>query len=169
MGSFQVLVETVSLGDKLLLPLAESLLFDLDLFGETLAQSFLFLLELGVVQLPRSGFAELPRLHLLRTVGLVVLFFGRVNEIQHVSTDQNRTELSEVAVLLLLDLSNTPGVLTALDDLSFVVLDILLRSDHGERHSGHQGSRMVGGMFVIVFNGGRVDLDTLSFDNIADL
>ena len=154
MCGFQVLVETVSLGDELLLPLAESLLLDLDLLGETLAQGLLFLLEFGIVQLPRSGLAELPRLHLLSPVGLVVRLLGRVNEIQHVGTDQNRSELSEVAVFLLFDLSNTPGVLTALDDLSFIVLDILLRSDHGERHSGHQGARMIGGMLVIVFNGG---------------
>lgn len=89
MGGLEILVEAIALGNKLLLPLAETLLLDLDLLGEALAQGLLFLLELGVVELAWSGLAELAGLHLLGTVGLVVRFFGGVNKVEHVSADQN--------------------------------------------------------------------------------
>src|SRR4051812_38496458 len=59
MSRFKILVESVSLSNQLLLPLSESLLFDLDLLGESLSQLFFFLLEFRVVQLPWSGFAKL--------------------------------------------------------------------------------------------------------------
>lgn len=107
-GLFEVLVEAVALGDELLLPLSESLLLDLDLLGEALAQSLLLLLELGVVQLSGAGLAELARLHLLSAVSLVMQLLGGVDEIQHVSSDKDGSELLEVAVVLVLDLSNTP-------------------------------------------------------------
>lgn len=125
-GLFKILVETVTLSNELLLPLAEALLLDLDLLRESLAQSLLFLLELGVVELLGTGLAELAGLHLLRAVRLVVELLCCVDEIQHVSADQDRPELLEVAVVLVLDLGNTPRVLAALNDAAVAGLDILL-------------------------------------------
>lgn len=165
MSGFQILVESVSLGDELLLPLSESLFLDLDLLGESLPQRFFLFLELGVVQLPRTSLAEFPSLHLLRTVGLVVLFFGGVNEIQHVGTDQDRTELLEIAVILVLDFGNTPGILTTLDNTVVTGLDVLLGSDHGERHGSHQAAGMGGGVFVVLLDGRGVNLDALGFND----
>ncbi len=124
----EVLVEAVALGDELLLPLSEALLLDLDLLGEALAKSLLLLLELGVVQLPGAGLAELTGLHLLSTVRLVVKLLGGVDKIQHVGADEDGSELLEVAVVLVLDLGNTPGVLAALDNATVACLDVLLRS-----------------------------------------
>lgn len=115
MRLLQILVETIALRDELLLPLPESLLLDLDLLGETLAQLLLFLLELGVVELSWPGLAKLPRLHLLRAVGLVVSLFRGVDQIQHVRTDQDGAQLLEVAVVLVLDLGNAPSVLATFD------------------------------------------------------
>ena len=169
MCGFQVLVETVSLGNELLLPLPESLLLHLDLFGESLPQRFLFFLELGVVQLPGPGLAEFPRLHLLCTVGLVVLLFGGVDEVKHVGADKNRAQLLEVTVVLVLDFRNTPSILATLDDPVVVGLDVLLGSNHGVRHGRHQAACVVGGMLVILFNRWGVDLDSLGFDNSLDL
>lgn len=169
MCGFQVLVETVSLGNKFLLPLSESVLFHLDLLGESLPQGLLFFLKLGVVQFPRTGLAEFSGLHLLRTVGLVVLLFGGVDEVQHVSTDKDRAQLLEVAVVLVLDFSNTPSILTALNNPVVVGLDILLRSDHGVRHGRHQATCVGSGVLIILLNRWGVDLDALSFDDILDL
>src|ERR1700733_10270853 len=67
-GLLQILVEAVALGNELLLPSPEALLLDLDLLGEALAESFLLLLELGVVELARPGLAKLARFHLLGAI-----------------------------------------------------------------------------------------------------
>lgn len=134
MGGLQIFVEAVALRDKLLLPLSESLFFDLDLLGETLAEVLFLLLELGVVQLAWSSFSEFPCLHLLGTVRLVVRLLGGVDEVKHVGTDEDGSELFEVAVVLILDFGNTPGVLTTLNDLAFVVLDVFLGANDGEWH-----------------------------------
>ena len=54
----EILVETVALGDEVLLPLPEASLLHLDLLGEALAKCLLLLLELGVLDLLHLGFAE---------------------------------------------------------------------------------------------------------------
>lgn len=169
MCGFQVFVETVSLGNELLFPLAEPLLLHLDLLCEALPQGFLFFLELGVVQLSGSGLAKFPRLHLLCTVRLVVLLLGGVNEIKHVGSDKNRTQLLKVAVVLVLDFSNTPSVLTTLNNTVVMGLDIFLGSNHGVGHGSHQAAGVGSGVLIVLLDRWGVDLDTLSFDNILDL
>lgn len=169
MGSLQVLVETVSLGNELLLPLAEPLLLDLDLLGEPLAQGLLLFLELGVVQLARSRFTELPRLHLLSTVVLVVLLLSRLDEVKHVSPDEKRSDLLEVAVVLVLNFSNSPDVLAALDHLALVVLHVFLRADDGKRHGGDQATGMRSGMLIVLVDGRLIDLDSLGLHDSPDL
>lgn len=125
-ASLEILVETIALSDKLLFPLAEALLLHLDLLSEALAQSLLLFLELGVVQLPRAGLTELPGLHLPSAVCFVVVLLGSVDQVKHVGADEDGAKLLEVAVLLVLHLGNTPGVLSALDGAAVVGLDILL-------------------------------------------
>ena len=56
----------------MLLPLPEPSLFGLDLLSEPPPELLLFLLELGVVEFLDLRLPELPRLHLLLTVILVV-------------------------------------------------------------------------------------------------
>uniref|UniRef100_A0A1Y1LA43 Uncharacterized protein n=1 Tax=Photinus pyralis TaxID=7054 RepID=A0A1Y1LA43_PHOPY len=167
-GLFEILVEAVALGNKLLLPLSEPLLLDLNLFGETLAQSFFLFLELGVVQLAGSGLAEFTSLHLLSTIRLIVQLFCSVNKVEHMSSDQDGTKLLEVAVVLVLDLSNTPRVLTTLDDAAIVGLDVLLGTDDGERHSSHEASGVLSSSFIILLDRGLIDLDVLGFNNRDD-
>lgn len=169
MRSLQILVETVSLGNELLLPLSETLLLDLDLFGEPLAKRLLLFLELGVVQLPGTGFTEFPGLHLLRTVGLVVLLLSGVNKVQHVGANQDRTKLLKVAVVLILNFRNTPSILTTLYNPVVASLHVLLGTDHSERHSGHQAPRVGGGVLIIFFNRGSVNLDALGFNDSFNL
>lgn len=169
MRSLQILVEAVSLGNELLLPLSETLLFDLDLLGEPLAKRLLLFLELGVVQLPGAGFTKFPGLHLLRTVGLVVLLLGGVDKIQHVGTNQDRTKLLKVAVVLILNFGNAPGILTTLYDPVVASLHVLLRTDHGERHGSHQAPRVGGSVLIIFFNRGSVDFNALGFNDSFNL
>lgn len=169
MGSLQIFVEAVALGDKLLLPLSESLFFDFDLLGETLAEVLFLLLELRVVQLAWSSFSEFPGLHLLGTVRFVVRLLGGVDEVEHVSTDEDGSELLEVAVVLILDLGNTPRILATLYDLALVVLDVLFRANDGEWHGSRQTTGMGGGVFVIFLNGWLIDLDTLRGNNGTNL
>lgn len=168
-GLFEVFVEAIALGNELLLPLSESLFLDLDLFGETLAQGLLFLFELRVVQLAGTGFAKLARLHLLSAVSLVVQLLSGVNEIEHVGSDKDRSQLLEVAVVFILDFGNTPRVLTALDDATVAGLDVLLGTNDGEGHGGHQASSVLGGSFVILLDRGLVDLDVLGLNDGDDL
>ena len=168
MGSLKVLVQSVSLTNQLLLPSSESLLLNLDLLGESLSQRLFLFLELGVVQFSWSGFSKLPRLHLLCTVGFVVVLFGGVNEIEHMGADEDGAELLKVAVILVFHFSHTPCVLAALDDAAVGGLDIFLAANDAEGHGSHQGAGVLGSGFVVFFDGRLVDLDALGFDDIAD-
>lgn len=168
-GLLEVLVEAVALGDELLLPLPESLLLDLDLLGEALAESLLFLLVLGVVELAGAGLSELSGLHLLGAVRLVVQLLGRVDQVQHVRADQDGTQLLEVAVVLVLHLGNTPRVLTTLHDTAVSSLDVLLGADDRERHGGHETARMLSGSLIVLLDRRLVDLDTLGLNDGTNL
>lgn len=168
-GLLEILVKTIALRNKLLLPLPEPLLLDLDLLGEALAQRLLLLLELGVVELAGTGLAEFARLHLLRAVGLVVQLLGGVDEIQHVGADQDGTELLKVTVVLVLDFGNAPGVLATLDDAAVTGLNVLLGADDGEGHGDHQAAGVLGSSLVILLDGRLVDLDALGLNDSPDL
>lgn len=86
-SALKVLVESVTLADELLLPLTEPVFLNLDLLRESLSQALFLFLELRVVEFSRSGLAELSRLHLLGSVGLIVCLLGGVNQIKHVSAN----------------------------------------------------------------------------------
>jgi len=87
----------------MLLPLSESSFLRLDLLRELLPELLFLFLELGVVQLLDFGFAELPCLHLLLPIVLVVKLLACRDEVQHVCANQKGTKLLEVAVVLILD------------------------------------------------------------------
>jgi len=165
MGLLEILVETVALGDELLLPLTETLLLDLDLLGETLSESLLLFLELGVVELSGTSLAELAGLHLLSTVSLVVQLLGGVDKVEHVCSDQDGAELLEVAVVLVLNLGNTPRVLATLDDTAITGLDVLLGTNNGKRHGVHEAASVLGSGLIVFLDRGLVDLDVLSLND----
>ena len=141
----QILIETITLSNKLdesnsistriciavsqaayvLLPLPEPGFFSLDLLGKALPKLFLLFFEFRVIQLLNLGFTELPRFHLLLTVVLVVEVLRSSDEVKHVSTDKQRPQFLEVAVVLVLDFSHPPEVLTTLDNATIECLDIL--------------------------------------------
>ena len=86
-----------------LLPLPEAGLLGLDLLGEALAERLFLLLELRVLELPRLGLAGLARLHLALAVVLIVDLLRRRDEVEHVRPDQQRAQLTEIAVVLVLN------------------------------------------------------------------
>ena len=86
-----------------LFPLPESSFLGLDLFRKLLPQLLFLLLELGVVELLGLGFAELAGLHLCLPVVLVVEFLRRRDEVQHMCSDEQRAQLLEVTVVLVLN------------------------------------------------------------------
>ena len=88
-----------------LLPLPEAGLLGLDLLGEALAERLFLLLELGVLELARLALAELANLHLRLAVVLVVELLCCRDEVEHVRPDQQRAQLAEVTVVLVLDYS----------------------------------------------------------------
>lgn len=169
MGRLEILIETVSLSDELLLPLPETLLLDLDLLGKALAKGLLFLLVLGVVELAGSGLAKFASLHLLSTVGLVVELLCRVDEVQHVGSDQNRAQLLEIAVVLVLDLGNTPRVLTSLDDATVSRLNVLLGTNNRERDGSQEATCVLSSSLIVLLDRWLVDLDALGLDDSSDL
>jgi hypothetical protein len=129
MSILEILVEPVPLGNKLwrnnpprisfvswdpykrdtprsthmLLPLSKSSFLHLDLLRKPLSQQLFLFLELGVVELLDFGLAKLARLHLGLTVQLVVRLFGGGDQVEHVHAEEQRTEFSEIAVILIVD------------------------------------------------------------------
>ena len=87
----------------MLFPLPEPGLLGLDLLREFLPECLLLLLEFGVVELLDLGLAKLASLHLLLPVVLVVELLRGRDEVEHVSADQERAQLPEVTVVLVLD------------------------------------------------------------------
>jgi hypothetical protein len=87
----------------MLFPLPKPRLLSLDLLREPLPQLLLLLLELRVIQLLHLWLAELPRLHLLLPVVLVVGVLRCADEVQHVRPDEERAELAEITVILVLN------------------------------------------------------------------
>jgi len=68
----------------MLLPLPEPGLLALDLLGEAFTKGFFLFLEFGIIRFLHSRFAELPGLHLLLTVVLIVDVFGCRDQVKHV-------------------------------------------------------------------------------------
>jgi hypothetical protein len=165
----QILVESIALGNELLLPLPESLFLDLDLLCESLAERLFLLLELWIVQFAWTSLTELAGFHLLCAVCLVVVLLGGMDQVKHVCADEDSAELLEVAVLLVLNFSNTPGVLSALDGTTVVGLDVLLGSDDGEWHSSDQAAGVEKTWFVILLEWWLVDLDALGLNDSSYL
>jgi hypothetical protein len=168
-GALQILVQTITFADEFLLPLSESVFFDLDLLGEALPQALFLFLELGVVEFSGTGLAEFTGFHLLSAVGFVVGFFGGVNEVQHVGSDEDGAEFLEVAVVFVLNFCYSPGVLTTLDDTSVGCLDVLLRSNNGEWHSGHQTSCMLCCGLIVLLDWWGIYFNALCLDDCSNL
>lgn len=169
MGGLEIFVKTITLLDKSLLPLAEAVLLNLDLLSELLPEQLLLFLELGVVELAGTSLAKLAGLHLLCTVGLVVCLFRCVDQVKHVRADENRAELLEIAVVLILHLGDTPRVLAALDNAAIASLDVLLGANNREGHGSHELLSVAGSIVVVLLNWGLIDGDALGLNDSTNL
>jgi hypothetical protein len=167
--ALQIFVQAISLRDQLLFPMSEPLFFNLDLLRESLPQTLFLFLKLGVIQFSRSGLTKLSRLHLLSTVCFIVLLLGGVNEIEHMSADENRAELFEVAVVFILNLGDAPGILTTLDNATICGLHILLGANNGKWHCSHEAAGMESCVFIILLDRWLINLDALSVNNGSNL
>ena len=172
----------------MLFPLPEPGLLALDLLGETFTKGFLFLFEFGIVRLLHSGFAELPGLHLLLAVVLIVNVLSCGDQVKHVRANQARPQLSEIAVVLVLNCGNnvipislsrikrsrhtfcdSPKVLPTLDNTTVSGSDIFGGSNDRERHGIEKYSSVFSSGLVIGIDGRLVDADALSSDHFANL
>lgn len=151
----------------MLFPLPEPSLLRLNLLSELLPERLLLLLELGVIELLDLGFAELARLHLLLPVVLIVQLLRRRDQVEHVRANEQRSQLLEVAVVLVLDFRHTPDVLTTLDGAAIGGAHVLGRADDGEgdRINEHLSVLCV----LIIVHRRCVDSDPLSVNNLANL
>lgn len=103
------------------------------------------------------------KLNLLHSVVGVVLLDSGVDEIQHAMTHDNLSKPEEVAMVGVVHLGNSPGVLAATSLLSISSNDGVMAADDGKRHLGG-----VMGADTIILAGG-VDLDIVSIDGSSNL
>lgn len=169
MSGLEILVETVPFGNELLFPLPKPCLLLLDLLRKPLAQILFLLLELGIVELSGASLAKLAGLHLGCTVSFVVLLFSGVDEVEHVGANEDAPEFLEITVVLVLDFSDTPSVLAALDDATIRSLHVLLATNNRERHSSHQTASVRSSGLVVLLNGWVIDFDALGLNHSTDL
>lgn len=113
--------------------------------------------------------AKLASLHLDLAVVFIVVLLCRRDQIQHVRSDQQASQLFEITVIVVFYFCNTPRVLAALDSAAISSKDILCRSNDREGHGSHDVDVALGRGFVVALNGRRIALDVLSRDNISNL
>ena len=95
-------------GTYVLLPLPEPRLFGFHLFREALAERLFLFFELGVFEFAWLLLPARTHLHLRLSVVLVMHLLRGGDEVQHVRTDEQRAQLAEVAVVLVLNCAVTP-------------------------------------------------------------
>jgi hypothetical protein len=87
-----------------------------------------------------------------------------------VGADQHLAQLDEVAVLLVVDLDDTPGVATAADLTAIGSGDLGVGTDNGERNLGHDLLVLGNGLLVVELVAGTLeDLDGVVLDIGKDL
>ena len=133
--------------------------------------ALLFLLDGGVDLLENAG--VLGNTHEGELVGTVVLVqevVGVLLELLHVGADEHLAQLDEVAVLLVVDLDNTPGVATATDLAAVGGSHFGVGTNHGEGDLGHDLLVLGNGLFVVELVAGALeDLNVVLLDVGEDL
>jgi hypothetical protein len=84
-------------------------------------------------------------------------------------SDQDGAELLEIAVVLVLNLSNTPRVLTTLNNTAITSLDILLGANDSEGHGVHKAAGVLGSGLIVLLDRGLVNLNVLGLNDRDDL
>lgn len=106
---------------------------------------------------------------LLRSPVFVKDIVGVLPELFHVCPDEHLSELDKVAVILIVDLNDTPWVRSSSDGASVNSLDLPVRADDGKGHLGGNLFVFGNGLFVIiVVDGGLEDLDLVVGNVVED-
>lgn len=91
-------------------------------------------------------------------------------ELLHVGADEHLAELDEVAVLLVIDLDDTPGVGTSTDLAAVGAGDLVGGTNNGEGDLGHDLIVLGDSLLVIELVSGTLeDLDAMVLDVGKDL
>ncbi|KAI6760799.1 hypothetical protein HG530_009659 [Fusarium avenaceum] len=144
-----------------------SLLVDLALHLELDLTQLLFLSsELLLLEADGLGGKVLG---LLGTVVLVQEVVGDFLQISQVAVEQRRSNSEKIGVTRVVDLDDTPGVVTSAD-LAATNLDNILRSNNGERHETTELGVLLDGIFVVLLDvvGEVVDRDAVVLDILHD-
>ena len=152
--------------------LEDHLHFGLHLGQLLLVQSaLLFLLHGRVDLLEHAG--VLRHTHLNELVGTVVLVqevVGVLLELFHVGADQHLSQLDKVAVLLIVDLDDTPGVATATNFATVSSGHLVVGTDNSEGNLGHDLLVLGDGLLIVELVAGTLeDLDGVVLDVGKDL
>lgn len=101
-------------------------------------------------------------------VFIMDLLGGR-DEVEHVSPDEQAAQFAKIAVGVVLDFGDAPGVLASLDVSAVVRQDVLCGANHREWHGGHDVGVALGGCVVVAFDQTRVHLDVLCCNHATNL
>ena len=72
-------------------------------------------------------------------------------------------------MVLVLDLGNTPRVLTSLDDATVSRLNVLLGTNNRERDGSQEATCVLSSSLIVLLDRWLVDLDALGLDDSSDL
>jgi hypothetical protein len=171
-------------GVQLLFALLELVFLLLDLLLEDHLHLALHLLQLLLVQRAfllllgcrvdlledRRILLHAHRLELARTVVLVERVVGVFFELLHVCSDEHLTELGKVAVILVVNLDDSPRVLAATHFASFGGADLGVGADNGEGNLRHDLLVLGDCLFVVQLVAGALEnLDALVFNICENL
>jgi hypothetical protein len=91
-------------------------------------------------------------------------------ELLHVCADQHLAKLDEVAVLLVVDLDDTPGVAATADLAAFGSGDLSVGTDNSEGNLGHDLVVLSNGLLVVELVARSLeDLDVVVLNVVKDL
>lgn len=99
---------------------------------------------------------------LVATVVLVQHVVSVLPQFLHVRPDQHLPELDKVAVLLVVDLDDTPRVRTSTDDTAIFKLELRVGANNSEGDLGGDGFVFSEGLLILVLvDGGAEDTDVV--------
>ena len=98
-----------------------------------------------------------------------MVFFGGVDQVEHMGADQDGTQFLEIAVVFVFDLGDTPGILATLGSAAVSGLNIFFGTNDGKGHCVDEAASVVEAGVVVFFERRLVYLDILSLNGVSNL
>lgn len=98
---------------------------------------------------------------------LVENVIGILAQLLHVGSDEHLAELDEIAVLLIVNLNDTPGVSTTTDVATIMSLDKLIGTNDGERDLACNFLCLSNSLLVLIFISRRLENLNVVIGNIG--